>query len=74
MEIKINRPVLFKSISRVQTILEKRSNMPILSMVHVSAVNSDMFITATDLEISLQQRIPCETLNPGSITISGIRP
>jgi DNA polymerase-3 subunit beta len=45
--------------------------MPILSMVHISVINSDIFITATDLEISLQQKISCETINPGSITISG---
>ncbi|MBW1886881.1 MAG: DNA polymerase III subunit beta, partial [Deltaproteobacteria bacterium] len=50
---------------------EKRSNMPILSMVHISVINSNIFITATDLEISLQQKISCETINPGSITISG---
>jgi len=33
MEIKINRDVLLKGVSRVQGILEKRSHMPILSTV-----------------------------------------
>jgi len=71
MEIKIYKDELYKAISKVQSIVEKRSNMPILSMVHISVINSDIFITATDLEISLQQKISCETINPGSITISG---
>jgi len=71
MEIKIDKDELYKAISKVQSIVEKRSNMPILSMVHISVINSDIFITATDLEISLQQKISCETINPGSITISG---
>jgi DNA polymerase-3 subunit beta len=45
--------------------------MPILSMILISAVDSDISISATDLEISLQQKIPAEVLNKGSITISG---
>jgi len=71
MEIKIDKDELYKAISKVQSIVEKRSNMPILSTVHISTVDSDIYITATDLEISLQQKIPCEIINPGSITISG---
>ena len=71
MEIKVNRDILFKSISRVQSIIEKRSNMPILSMILISANDSDINISATDLEISLQQSIKAEVIKPGSITISG---
>jgi DNA polymerase III sliding clamp (beta) subunit (PCNA family) len=33
MEIRIDRDELYKAVSKVQTIIEKRSNMPILSMV-----------------------------------------
>jgi len=71
MEIKVNRDTLFKSISKVQSIIEKRSNMPILSMILISTVDSNINISATDLEISLQQSIPAEIIKQGSITISG---
>ena len=71
MEIKINRDTLFKSISKVQSIIEKRSNMPILSMILISTVDSKINISATDLEISFKQTIPAEILEEGSITISG---
>ena len=71
MEIKIDRDELYKAISRVQSIIEKRSNIPILSMILLSAEKSDIAISATDLEISYQQKIAAEVLNPGSITISG---
>lgn len=71
MEVKVNRQELYKAISRVQSIIEKRSNMPILSMVLVSARDSDLLIAATDLEISLQQKTPAEVVVPGSITIPG---
>lgn len=71
MEIKIERDKLFNAVSKVQSIIEKRSNMPILSMILISAEQSKIQISATDLEISLQQSIPAEVINPGSITVSG---
>lgn len=71
MEIKIDKDELFRAVSRVQSIVEKRSNMPILSMILLSADNSHLLISATDLEISFQQRLSAEVINPGSITISG---
>jgi DNA polymerase-3 subunit beta len=71
MEIKIDREELHKAISKVQSIIEKRSNMPILSMILVSAEGAEISISATDLEISLQQKIPAQVVKPGSITISG---
>ena len=45
--------------------------MPILSMILLSTMDSFINISATDLEISLQQKIPADVLTPGSITISG---
>lgn len=71
MEIRIERDELFKSTSRIQSIIEKRSNMPILSMILITAVESEVTISATDLEISYQQKIKAEIIDPGSITISG---
>ena len=71
MEIKIDRNEIFSSISRVQSIIEKRSNMPILSTILLSSEDSHTNISATDLEISYQQKIPAEVVQPGSVTISG---
>jgi DNA polymerase-3 subunit beta len=71
MEIKVDREELYKAISRVQSIIEKRSNMPILSMILVSAEGDEISISATDLEISLQQRLQANVVSSGSVTISG---
>ncbi len=71
MEIKVNRDSLFKSISKVQSIIEKRSNMPILSMILITTGDKSVNISATDLEISMQQTIEANVLASGSITISG---
>jgi DNA polymerase-3 subunit beta len=71
MEIKIEKDGLYKAVSKVQSIIEKRSNMPILSMILVSATGSDIEISATDLEISFQQKLPAQVIRPGNITLSG---
>ena len=71
MEIRIDGQSLFRAVSRVQSIIEKRSNMPILSMVLLTAAEPDIYLSATDLEISHQQRLQAQIINPGSLTISG---
>ena len=71
MEIKIERDILLKGISRVQGILEKRSHMPILSTVLLTAKDNELEVAATDLEIGFQDTYPVEIVKPGSITISG---
>lgn len=71
MEIRIDREILLKGISRVQGILEKRSHMPILSTVLLTTKEHELEISATDLEIGFQDSYPVEIVKPGSITISG---
>jgi len=71
MEVKIERDILLKAISRVQGILEKRSHMPILSTVLLTTKESNLEISATDLEIGLQNSYPAEIIKHGSITVSG---
>ena len=71
MEIKIDRNKLLKTISKVQSIIEKKTNMPILSTVLLTAGDSNIHILATDLELGFQQIVVAEVINEGSITISG---
>jgi len=71
MEVTVHREELYRAISKMQSIIEKRSNMPILSMILVTAADNDLLISATDLEISMQLKTPAEVKNTGSITIPG---
>jgi len=73
MEIKIDRETLLKGIYRVQGILEKRSNMPILSSVLLSAKGDKLKISATDLEVSFEKSYPAKVIKSGDITLSGKR-
>jgi DNA polymerase-3 subunit beta len=71
MEIKIDRDQIFKCVSRVQSIIERKSNMPILSTILLSATDTELRISATDLEIGFQQTVPVQIIQEGSVAISG---
>ena len=71
MEIKIDRDELLKSVSKVQSIIEKKSNMPVLSTILFTADNGTVRISATDLELGFQETINAQTFEEGSITLSG---
>jgi len=71
MEIKIDREELYKSVSRVQSIIERRSNMPILSTVLLTAFGSEVHVSATDLELGFQQIVSADVIQEGSLSISG---
>ena len=71
MEIKIDREELFKCVSRVQSIIERKSNMPILSTILLTARASEVNVSATDLELGFQQIVPADVIQEGSLTISG---
>lgn len=71
MEIKIARNELLKSVSRVQSIIERKSSMPVLSTILFDASGSNVRLSATDLELGFQETISADVIQEGSITISG---
>jgi len=71
MEININREELYKCVSRVQSIIERKSNMPILSTILLTAKASQVHVSATDLELGFQQILKADVIQEGSVTISG---
>jgi len=71
MEIKIARNELLKSVSRVQSIIERKSSMPVLSTILFDASGSSVRLSATDLELGFQETLQATVVQEGSITISG---
>jgi len=71
MEIKIARSELLKSVSRVQSIIERKSSMPVLSTILFDASGPTVRLSATDLELGFQETISANVSQEGSITVSG---
>jgi len=76
MKLQIERKYLLLGLQQVFGVVEKRSTMPILSHILISAYGADtengkeagVSIFATDLEISIQDCYPAHVITPGQLT------
>ncbi len=70
MEFSIEKDVLLRGLSRIQSIVEKRTTIPILSNVLIEAADGKIFLTATDLEVGMKAYYPATTKTDGKIALS----
>ncbi len=68
MRVTIERAALLKSLNHVQSVVERRNTIPILSNVLVHAENNGLRLTATDLDIEIVETVPAEVTQAGSTT------
>ena len=68
MKTIIERSDLLKALNHVQSVVERRNTIPILSNVLLDADNGILGLTATDLEIEMRERVEAEVVQPGAIT------
>lgn len=70
MEFIASREDILRGLSKVQSIVERRNTMPILSNALIKTGDSSLEILATDLEVSFSGKVPAQIKEPGSITVS----
>lgn len=68
MKLSIERGALLKSLSHVQSVVEKRNTIPILSNVQLEAADGVLALTATDLDISIIERAEASVGEAGATT------
>ncbi len=73
MKLSITKSELVRALSRVQSIVEKRNSMPILSSALLEATRDGaggvLRISATDLEVGISATHPVEVTTAGSVTV-----
>src|SRR3990167_5943301 len=69
MELRIEKREFLAGLHRCQSIVERRTSMPILGNVLLDARKKTLFISATDLEVSLQQQLKADILQEGKTTL-----
>ena len=69
MNFMISKDALFKVISKVKGIPDRSSSMPVLKHFHLMTERDDLFITATDLEVTVRVRAKAEVFDEGSIAL-----
>ncbi len=71
MDISVAREEMLKTMARVQGIIERKTNMPILSTVLLNASGNKVSVSATDLELGFQETINARVNEEGTITLPG---
>lgn len=71
MKATIERATLLKSLSHVQSVVERRNTIPILSNVLIEAgADGSIRLMATDLDIQIVESVQAQVEVPGATTIS----
>ena len=71
MQFSVSKSALCQALSLVGGVIEKRTTIPILSNVKLSAGADSVTITGTDLDSALTVRIPATVAGPGVTTLPG---
>ncbi|MBW2447627.1 MAG: DNA polymerase III subunit beta [Deltaproteobacteria bacterium] len=73
MNLSISKSELQRGLARIQTIVEKRNSMPILSNVRMEAVKgksgSELKLAATDLEVGIHGSHEAKVKKAGGVTV-----
>ena len=68
MRLTIERAALLKALNHVQSVVERRNTIPILSNVLLSAQDDHLKLIATDLDIEISEQAPAEVERAGQTT------
>ncbi len=71
MKATIERATLLKGLSHVQSVVERRNTIPILSNVLLEATaEGQLRMMATDLDLQINDSVAAAVDQPGSTTVS----
>ena len=69
MEITVSRQVLVKELTATQSVVERKTTIPILSNFLIEADGDQLNITATDLDQAIRTSAVAKVKTPGACTI-----
>ena len=69
MKLTIERGALLKALAHVQSVVERRNTIPILSNVKLEADKGRLLLTATDMDLEVVESVAVETAAPGATSV-----
>mgnify|MGYP006266103779 CR=1 FL=1 len=69
MKLTIERTAVLRSLSHVQSVVERRNTIPILSNVLLKAEADRLTLTATDMDMEIVEHVPATIATPGGTTV-----
>ncbi|MGQ9365501.1 DNA polymerase III subunit beta [Azospirillum sp. ST 5-10] len=68
MNIIIERAALLRSLGHVQSVVERRNTIPILSNVLLTARDGELALAATDMDLEIVETVPAQVGRDGGTT------
>ena len=68
MKLTIERAALLKALAHVQSVVERRNTIPILSNVLLNAQKGKLTLSATDMDLAVTESIEATATKTGSVT------
>lgn len=69
MKFKVEKSVIARSLAHVQSVVERRTTIPVLANVKLEAADGQIKLTATDTEISITETFPATIDEPANTTL-----
>lgn len=69
MKVTIERAQLLRSLGHAQSVVERRNTIPILSNVKLQAENSELRLTATDMDLEIVESVVADVSSAGATTV-----
>ena len=68
MKLTIERAALLKALAHVQSVVERRNTIPILSNVLLNAQKGKLTLSATDMDLAVTESVEANAGKTGSVT------
>ncbi len=68
MKLAIDRAVLLKALTHLQSVVERRNTIPILSNMRLETVADGLRLTATDMDLEAVETVAAGVQEPGATT------
>ena len=69
MKLTLERSDLLKSLAHVQSVVERRNTIPILSNVLLETVEGAVSLVATDMDLTIVEKVPAMVAEGGATTV-----
>lgn len=70
MKFIITKQAIFKTLSHLQSIVNKKNTLPILSNILIEAEHNSLTLSSTDMDISIKETINCNIVEEGATTLN----
>ncbi len=73
MKLKLSKDVVLEALQKIQSVVSVRTTLPILQNILFRADKEKIWLSATDLEVSVRTGVAAEVIKPGATTLPARR-